>query len=280
MSLLQQGISAMKRINHILLQPEKSFARPASFRKSFEKIEIDRLTFGYPEDNRKILKNISMEIRSGQIVGIAGPVGSGKSTLLQLICGVFKPDPDMIRINGRDIVTLNPDDWMRNISMVPQYTYLFSKSIRDNILMSARGDGSKIQTVIDTAGLTEEVSAFPQKLDQVVGERGITLSGGQKQRIAIARALMKQAPLLIFDDALSSVDSKTEAKIMERIVRQKAFKTFILASHRLSSLRHADVIYVLKDGEIIERGTHDQLVGEKQCYYQMARFQQMEEAPG
>lgn len=280
MSLMQQGISAMKRINHILLQPDKKESRQVSIQKPFKNIRINKLTFSYPGEDREVLKNVTLEIRSGQVIGIAGPVGSGKSTLLQLISGTFKPGPNMIHINGQDIVSLDPDEWMKNISMVPQHTFLFSKSIRQNILMSAEADDQKIRSMAKTAGLADELDIFSQGIDQVVGERGITLSGGQKQRIAIARALMKQAPLLIFDDALSSVDSKTETKIMKRIVRQKSFSTFILASHRISSLRHADIIYVLRDGEIVERGTHDQLITEKQCYYQMARFQQLEEAPG
>jgi ATP-binding cassette subfamily B protein len=280
MSLMQQGISAMKRINHILFQPEKKESRQVVFQRPLKNIRINQLTFCYPGENRDVLKNVSLEIRSGQIIGIAGPVGSGKSTLLQLISGTFIPDPNMIHINGQDIVSLDPDKWMRNISIVPQTTFLFSKSIRQNILMSSEADDQEIKSVIEAAGLADELDTFPQGVDQMVGERGITLSGGQKQRIAIARALMKQASLLIFDDALSSVDSKTESKIMERIVRQKSFSTFILASHRISSLRHADIIYVFKDGEIVEKGTHEQLVREKQCYYQMARFQQLEETAG
>lgn len=280
MSLLQQGISAMKRISHILLQPDKKESGQGSLKESLFNIRINRLTFRYPGDNREVLKNISLEIRPGQIIGIAGPIGSGKSTLLQLISGIFRPDPDMIHINGRDIISLDPDGLMQNISMVPQYTFLFSKSIRQNILMSARSDEQKLDLVVKTAGLVDELGAFPNGIDQVVGERGITLSGGQKQRIAIARALMKQAPLLIFDDALSSVDSKTESHIMEEIVRQESFSTFILVSHRISSLRYADIIYVLKDGMVIEKGTHDQLIRQQRCYYQMARFQQLEEASG
>ncbi|MCK4942952.1 MAG: ABC transporter ATP-binding protein, partial [Candidatus Aminicenantes bacterium] len=188
MSLLQQGISAMKRINHILLQPDKKEPGQDSLKESLLDIRINRLTFRYPGNNQEVLKNISLEIRPGQIIGIAGPVGSGKSTLLQLISGIFRSDPDMIYINGRDIISLDPDGLMQNISMVPQYTFLFSKSIRQNILMSARSDEQKLDSVVKTAGLFDELGTFPEGIDQVVGERGITLSGGQKQRIAIARA--------------------------------------------------------------------------------------------
>ena len=280
MSLLQQGISAMKRISHILLQPDKKESGQGPLKESLFDIRINNLTFSYPGNNREVLKDISLEIRPGQIIGIAGPVGSGKSTLLQLISGIFRPDPDMIHINGRDINSLDPDGLMQNISMVPQYTFLFSKSIRQNILMSARVDEQKLDSVVKTAGLFDELGTFPDGIDQMVGERGITLSGGQKQRIAIARALMKQAPLLIFDDALSSVDSKTESHIMEEIVGKKSFSTLILVSHRISSLRYADIIYVLKDGKVVEKGTHDQLIRQQRCYYQMARFQQLEEASG
>jgi ATP-binding cassette subfamily B protein len=277
MSLMQQGISAMKRINHILSQPEKRDSGQSILNKPFRNIRINGLTFSYPGEDREVLKDVSLEIRSGQVIGITGPIGSGKSTLLQLISGIFRPESNMIHINEQDINSLDSDEWMKNISMVPQRTFLFSKSIRENILMATEADDQKIISMAETAGLADELDMFSQGIDQTVGERGITLSGGQKQRIAIARALMKQAPLLIFDDALSSVDSKTESRIMERILRRKSFSTFILASHRISSLRHADIIYVLRDGKIVERGTHDQLITEKRCYYQMARFQQLEE---
>jgi ATP-binding cassette subfamily B protein len=161
--------------------------------------------------------------------------------------------------------------------MVPQYTFLFSRTIRENMLMASPDDKRQLNAVVNTVGLKDELRTFPQGIEQVVGERGLTLSGGQKQRIAIARSLIKQSPLLIFDDALSSVDSRTESRIMKKIIENRPFSTFIMVSHRISSLRFAELIYVLKEGEIIEKGTHRELISQKGCYYQMAKFQQLEE---
>ena len=278
MSLLQQGISAMKRINHILLQPEKSGIPVPRPKKGNIGIRIKNLIFQYPGDHRQVLKNVSLDIPPRGIIGLAGPIGSGKSTLLRLITGIFKPGPGMVFINGRDITTLSPDSLMELISMVPQYTFLFSRSIRENITMASLDHDRQLDAIVDVVGLESELKTFPQGIEQLVGERGITLSGGQKQRIAIARSLMKQSPLLIFDDALASVDSRTESRIMKKIIKNRNFSTFILVSHRISSLRFAEMIYVLKEGEIIESGTHRELIRNRSCYYQMARFQQLEEA--
>ena len=277
MSLLQQGITAMNRINHILSQPEKK-GFPVHFPKKKEvRIQIKNVTFHYPGDHRQVLKNVSLEIPPHQIIGLAGPIGSGKSTLLRLITGIFKPAPGMVFVNDQDIVNLNPDSLLEHISMVPQYTFLFSRTIRENMLMASPDDKRQLNAVVNTVGLKDELRTFPQGIEQVVGERGLTLSGGQKQRIAIARSLIKQSPLLIFDDALSSVDSRTESRIMKKIIENRPFSTFIMVSHRISSLRFAELIYVLKEGEIIEKGTHRELISQKGCYYQMAKFQQLEE---
>jgi ATP-binding cassette subfamily B multidrug efflux pump len=277
MSLMQQGISAMKRIDYILSQPDAGVDRLKVLKGKDIEIKINRLGFRYPGGSREVLKDISLKIRPGQVVGIAGPVGSGKTTLLNLIGGILQPDRGMLFLNHFAVADLNPVSIMRKVSMVPQKTFLFSRSIEENILMAAVKNSEKIRAVTRSAGLESDLNSFPEGLNQIVGERGITLSGGQKQRIAIARALMKKSPLLIFDDALSSVDSRTEFNILQDIIGNRTFKTFIFTSHRISSLRYADVIFVLKDGCVIEKGNHLELIRKRKWYYGMAKFQQLEE---
>lgn len=277
MSLMQQGISAMKRIDYILSQPDPGVGKSGTLTGKGIEIIIEGLRFRYPGENREALKDITLEVRPGQVIGIAGPVGSGKTTLLNLISGILQPEPGMIFLNRRDIVTLKPASVMRKVSMVPQTTFLFSRSIGENILMAERENPERLLAVVRSAGFESDLKSFPEGLNQMVGERGITLSGGQKQRIAIARALIKKSPLLIFDDALSGVDSSTEVEILQDIISKRSFETFIFTSHRISSLRYADVIVVLKNGSIIEKGSHADLIRKRKCYYAMARFQQLEE---
>ena len=277
MSLMQQGISALKRIDYILSQPDPGGKKVKVLRGPEIDIKIKRLKFSYPGESQEVLRDISLEVPPGQIVGIAGSVGSGKTTLLNLISGILQSGRGMIFLNHTDITKLNAESVIKKVSMVPQKTFLFSRSIEENILMAVEKNSQKLRTVIRSAGFESDLKSFSDGLNQVVGERGITLSGGQKQRIAIARAMMKKSPLLIFDDALSSVDSRTEFKILQDIIGKRSFGTFIFTSHRISSLRFADVIVVLKNGCIIEKGTHRELIRKRKWYYGMAKFQQLEE---
>jgi len=276
MSLLQQGISAMKRIRYILDQPER--CRPGMSRLSGEgmRVRVKGLDFRYPGSDRDVLKDVHLDIGADRIVGITGPIGSGKSTLLHLICGIYDPGPGKVFINGQDVCDLDPRSLMERVSLVPQRTFLFSRSLEQNVRMGSRAGDDRIREVVAHAGLDDDIGSFPDGMAEKVGERGITLSGGQKQRIAIARALVKDAPLLIFDDALSSVDSKTEALILEQLIHEPGFRTLLLVSHRISSLKHADTIHVMKSGRIVESGSHRALLGKRGLYYQMARVQRLE----
>jgi len=276
MSLMQQGISAMKRINYILEQPDRNMAGLETVSNDKIRIKIKNLNFKYPGVNKEVLKGISMNINSNSIIGLTGPIGSGKSTLLNLLNGILKPESGMVFINGTDIINIDPESLMEKVAMVPQQTFLFSKSLEQNILMGKKSEKGNLESIIQRAGFENDLKTFPDGYQQAIGERGITLSGGQKQRIAIARALMKGSPLLIFDDALSSVDSKTESLILEEIIKQRSFKTLILVSHRISSLKYADIIYFLQDGQIVESGKHNDLIRRRRCYYRMAKFQQLE----
>jgi len=285
MSLIQQGISAMGRINYILDYPVET-------REDWETLDTAELVFTtqnlsyqYPEHREEILRKIprvlngiNLTIEPGQVVGITGTIGSGKSTLVNLMTGLFKPEPGMLFVNGIDIRNIKPESLFDKISVVPQEPFLFSRSIAENIALGSDGDVhmNEIKKAVRRAGLERDIETFPDKYDQVVGERGITLSGGQKQRTAIARALRKQSPILVFDDALSSVDAQTESQILEKLKSLDSFKTLIIISHRISALKNADKIYVLDKGEIVEQGTHAELLQNNELYARLAKMQQME----
>jgi ATP-binding cassette subfamily B multidrug efflux pump len=277
MSLMQQGISAMGRINYILDQPVED--RESKQRLSSEDtvISIKNLSYSYPGHLGVVLKNIDLTIKPGQTIGITGPVGSGKTTLLNILVGLLKPDRGQVFVNGIDMCDIDLEDFYRYTAVVSQEPFLFSRTVADNIALGPnRLPVEMIQRAAENAGLTKDIKAFHGGLDQVIGERGITLSGGQKQRVAIARALGKCAPLLVMDDPLSSVDSKTEEHILGNLKTHRCYKTLILVSHRISVLKIADIIYVLDGGAIVEQGSHNDLAGQKGLYAKLARTQQME----
>ncbi len=300
MTVIQQGISAMGRLNHILDAPVEE-------RADWKTLETDELVFTaknlayrYPspppnsvakvgsipptpalstEERPLVLRGLDFTITPGQTVAITGTIGSGKTTLINLMSGLFQAEPGMLFINGIDVRDIQPASLLQKISVVPQETFLFSRTIAENIALSMDGETNLdlVERAAKNAGLDGDIQTFPDKYEQVIGERGITLSGGQKQRTAIARALMKQSPVLIFDDALSSVDAKTEAHILDNLKALHSFKTLIIISHRISALRNADVIYVLDQGNILERGTHAELLEHGGLYARLAKMQQMEE---
>lgn len=278
MSLVQQGISAMGRINYILDHPveDSKIKKPLTSEKPI--LTTRKLNYRYPGHSRQVLTNIDITLKPGQFVGITGQVGSGKSTLLNILTGLLRPEPGQVFIDGVDICEIAPGDIYSKIAVVSQDPFLFSKTVAENIALGPweMTEGA-IEKAAQDAGLTQEVQGFPDGFAQLVGERGITLSGGQKQRVAIARALGKCAPILVMDDPLSNVDARTEAHILENLRNLHCFQTLIVVSHRISVLRSADIIYVLKEGEIAECGTHRSLVHLKNgLYARLAKLQQME----
>jgi ATP-binding cassette, subfamily B, multidrug efflux pump len=274
-NLFQRGMASMKRLHEVwAVEPEQDAAESVTM-EAAGNLEIRDLTFAY--GTRPVLQDIDLSVRHGETVGIVGRTGSGKSTLLGLLTRSFEPPPGTIFLNGRPIETIPVRQLREWIGMVPQETFLFSESIAENIRFG-RADASDadVDDSAKQAGLTTDVAGFPQGLNTVIGERGITLSGGQKQRTAIARALVRDPLILILDDSLSAVDTQTEERILNALRTIRQGRTVLIVSHRVSSVKDADHIVVLDDGRIVERGTHDALVDRGGYYADLYRRQTIE----
>ena len=220
---------------------------------------------------------VRISIRHGETIGIVGRTGSGKSTLLSLITRTFEPPPGTIFIDGQAIDKIPLHQLREWIGMVPQESFLFSESIAENIRFGrAEARDDEVSSAADLAGLTSDVSSFPQGLHTMIGERGITLSGGQKQRTAIARAIVREPVILILDDSLSAVDTATEDRILRSLRDVRRGRTVLIVSHRVSSVKDADHIVVLEEGGIVERGTHESLIAKGGYYADLYRRQTIE----
>jgi ATP-binding cassette, subfamily B, multidrug efflux pump len=277
-NLFQRGMASMQRL-HEVWSVAPDVAAGDGTRVDIPvrgDLEIRDLTFAY--DRRPVLRNVSLEVRPGQTVGIVGRTGSGKSTLLALLTRTFEPPAGTVFVDGLPIESLplrQLRDW---IGVVPQETFLFSESIAENIRFG-RGGATKneVDEAANMAGLSGDVAMFPQGLETLIGERGITLSGGQKQRTAIARALVREPHILLLDDSLSAVDTQTEEKILRALREIRKGRTVLIVSHRVSSVKDADHIVVLDEGRVVERGTHDALIAKNGYYADLYRRQTIEE---
>jgi ATP-binding cassette subfamily B protein len=239
-------------------------------------IEIRRLTFAFGPSQSPVLKNINLTIPAGTICGIVGETGSGKSTLISLLLRLYEPPDGTIFADGVDIRKLPLRKLEEAIGFVAQDVFLFSGSIRDNILFGVEdGETQRIEQAAGIAQLLPTVLSFSAQFDTVIGERGVRLSGGQKQRTALARAIIKNPPVLILDDAFSSVDVETEEEILRQLKQFMKGRTTLLISHRISTVREADMIVYLRAGEIIEQGSHDELVARQGAYYQLYQRQRL-----
>ncbi|NVN98520.1 MAG: ABC transporter ATP-binding protein [Geobacteraceae bacterium] len=276
LNLVQRGAASMSRLNEIL-QAESQVMEPQNPLKPDAikgDIVLKNLCFSF--GSRQILKNISLSIPAGSRLGIVGSIGAGKSTLVKLVSRLYPAADGSIFIDGNDINRLSLQMLRDATGYVPQESFLFSRSIAENIAFGLIGpDIDAVRRVSRSASLDKDVERFPDGYDSMVGERGITLSGGQKQRAAIARALIKEPSILILDDPLSSVDATTEEEILSSLRGYYGDRTVIIISHRLSALRDCDTIIYLEDGTIIEKGSHNELLALKGRYAALHREQEL-----
>ena len=242
------------------------------------KIEARNFSYRYPDSDNAALDDLSFEIFPGETVAIVGSIGSGKSTLVQAFPRLLDIAPGQLFLDGMDITQIQIEDLRRAIAYVPQESFLFSTTIQNNICYGAPLTPlNEIEPVAEQAQIHAEILNFPQQYETVVGERGITLSGGQRQRTSLARALLVDAPILILDDALSSVDNQTATDILKNLSTQTQRKTVIFISHQMSAAAMADRIFVMEEGKIIQTGTHTELIGQSGLYQSLWEIQKFEE---
>lgn len=277
-NLMQRGSASMKRLKDLLEQepliaaPEQAAAAGAGVQ------ELEYVNTGLRFDGRAALSGVSLKVPAGSTVAIVGRTGSGKSTLVNLAARMYDPTEGQVRLGGIDVREMDPEELRRRIGFVPQETFLFSATIAQNIAFGVEGtDAEQVQRAAETAGLAGDIEGFPKGYQTEVGERGITLSGGQKQRTAIARALMREPEILILDDALSAVDTLTEERILHGLRAFRPGRTTILISHRVSTVRDADRIYVLDGGRVVEEGSHAELLEQRGYYAELHEKQMLEE---
>lgn len=275
-SLVQRAAASQERINEFLKQqPSIKNNNLETYRISGD-LEFKNVDFTYPENNITALKNISFKLKQGQSLGITGQVGSGKSSIVNLITRQYDTTAGEILIDDKNIKKHNLHLLRKNCGVVPQEVFLFSDTVANNISFGSPYtvvDRSLVESAARQAGVYENILGFAEKFETVVGERGVTLSGGQKQRISIARAIINKPQLLIFDDCLSAVDSETEELILGNLKKEMKGKTSVIVSHRISSIKNADLILYLKDGEISEMGTHDELIALGKEYAHLNKLQ-------
>jgi ATP-binding cassette subfamily B protein len=283
-NLFQRGTASVVRIDELLKQKpdlDDSAADSALAQVPIRgEIEFRHLTFAHAEGG-DVLHDVSLKVAAGSSLAIVGPTGSGKSTLVGLIPRLEDAEPGSILVDGRPVRSYPLATLRRAIGFVPQETFLFSDSLRENIAFgdkeTAKSSYEEIEAAASAAHIADEILEFPRGFDTLVGERGITLSGGQKQRTAIARAVLRDPKILILDDALASVDTYTEERILEELRQVMQGRTTIFISHRVSTARNADCIAVLVEGRIAEYGSHDDLLARGGYYTDLYEKQRLEE---
>lgn len=275
-SLIQRAAASQKRINQFLhTEPEIKTGHININLKG--NIRFENVSFTYPDTGIQALKNVNFELKQGELLAIIGKTGSGKSTLANLLMRMYDVDSGEIWVEEQPIQMLNLVQYRSQLGFVPQEVFLFSETIANNIAFGCAATLSEIETAAKQAAVHENISNFDKGYQTQLGERGITLSGGQKQRVSIARALVKKPSLLILDDSLSAVDTRTEEQILKNLNHFNKHSTTLIIAHRISSIKQANQILVLDAGEIIESGSHDQLLSQKGFYYELYQKQLLEE---
>lgn len=280
-NIIQQADASLKRIQKIYNEPieiKESALTDKSINSIKGNIKFENVYFQYGENQSSVLKNINIEIPTGSTLAIVGHTGVGKSSFINLIPRLYDTTSGRVLIDGKDIKEFPLSILRENIGIVPQETFLFSDTLKNNILYGSKSiDDDLLDNVSEISQLSKDVQAFPKKFETILGERGITLSGGQKQRTCLARALAIDPKILILDDSLSAVDTKTEEEILQKLKRFMKDRTSIIISHRISTVKDADKIIVISDGIIKEEGTHDQLLQIDGIYSELYNKQLLEE---
>jgi ATP-binding cassette subfamily B protein len=276
-SIFQRGTASLIRLNEIMQEKAEIKDEPDAKERVVQgDIEFRGLNFEY--DGKPVLRELNLRIPAGSSMAIVGPTGSGKSTLVNLIPRIYDAAPGTVLLDGRPIREISLASLRKGVGFVPQETFLFSDRIRENIALGVESaSDQEVREAAESANIAADIESFPEGYQTMVGERGITLSGGQKQRTAIARALIRDPRILILDDALSSVDTHTEDKILNHLREVMQGRTTIFISHRVSTVRNADRIAVLHDGRIVEQGTHDELLALNGYYNDLYNKQLLEE---
>jgi ATP-binding cassette subfamily B protein len=277
-SINQRAAASQKRINEFLeMQPDIINVNKEAFELKGD-IAFNNVSYTYPNSGIEALQNVSFNIKEGETFAIIGKTGSGKSTIVNMLMRQFDPISGQISINKHDLKTINLDDYRNQSGVVPQEVFLFSETIAENIRFG-KNDALNHEEIVEAARkahVLNNIEAFPDKFETILGERGVNLSGGQKQRISIARALIRHPKLLVLDDCLSAVDTETEEIILSNLKADADKRTTVIVSHRISSIRNASKIIVLDHGKVIEQGTHDELMALNRSYSEMY-FKQLAE---
>ena len=276
-----QGKASLERIDEILYHPVD--VKDAPDVKDIQSIEgsitFNHLNFKYPDGESLALKDISFEVKAGQTVGILGRTGSGKTSIVDLLLRIYNVNKGMLYIDGHDIMEIPLKTLREAFGYVPQDGFLFSDTIKNNIALGLHEepDTSYIEDVAKLSDVHDNIQEFKYGYDTIIGERGVTLSGGQKQRVAIARALAKNPPILILDDSVSAVDTATEEKILSNLKTTRQGKTTVMIAHRISTVKHADLIVLIDDGAVVATGTHQSLLETSELYQHMVDQQTLEQ---